>query len=462
MDVAYMVVDVISWYAQQASITDTMDQSYFLPYVQLLWPFVTTTGNVSVIESYAPSSNGTMQPFANKQGWFYVKFNLLNTVSCVFDSAPATYVAESLFNAEALNSYGYFLPNTELDVSFDMDRTPTLLPTIVSGLPICSSSQTLPSCNYYGAVNTTANSVTVSFMVSLSYPIITVADFNSKVVVDIVGNFQLLGSHNATQLLPYVVIASIVSSTLSSTVVSFEVLGTVQAKLGLSPVIVAETFAAEAATGNLSLPLLTYWYGASVTAQTVATTAISTLTSLSSSSSGSSSSANSGYPAGSEAIVFYVIVGSISSDALFAIQIQQDIALNLANITGLSIDELLPFVRVTNINGTVIVSAGARRLLQDGPHTSVSFVLLGSVSALSTASQPISATTLTAQFAQKAQQSGLQTPNSGASAPAQAVSSSDVGPSSSTGTQATNGASSGAVSMSTLMSAMCAAVALLL
>ena len=170
---------------------------------------------------------------------------------------------------------------------------------------------------------------------------------------------------------------------------------------------------------------------------------ISNVTTSSSTGSLSSSPVTVTYPAGSITIEFYVIVSSISDDALFAVLIEQDIALNLANITGLPQAELQPFIVVTNINGTAVVNAGFRRLLQSqGPHTSISFVLLASVSSLSTASVTISASSVDHAFSQKAQQGALQTPNSGASAPAQTVSSSAVAASSSSSSTGSSSSSS--------------------
>ena len=478
LDVAWMFAELLDTFGI-ASSYEVLNTAQFVPYVQLVWPFVNSSGGVSVVESYSATTNKSVQPLANRNDYFFVKFNLLNTVSCVFDGAEATTVAEILFNPETFNAYGsIYTPITHLTIIFGEEYLPVLQPVVLSGAPLCTDSQTLPSCSYIGYTNTTANSVVATFVMSLGYPIITVADFNSRLQADIVGNFQLLGKNSADALIPYVLITSINSATLSSTVVQFEVLGSVSA-LGLSAVVVVETFAAQAAMGNLSLPSVGFYYTATVPAQAVSTTVVggaSIGTSGSSSSSGSAvPSGSSGYPAGSVAIVFYVVIESITE--LFAIEIQEDIALNLATIAGIgatSDELLLPFVVVTNINGTAISPLGQRRLLQaatTGSQATVSFVLLGSVSGLGSVSANISASALSQGFANKAQQGTLQTPASGASAPAQNVSTSAVGggmsssSSSTGGVQATgtNGAAVGsAVSVATLLVAVVVALALLL
>ena len=476
MDVAWLIAESINAFLSmqqtvQASFsTETIVAGLFLPYVQLVSPSVNVTAGVSVVQAYSPTSmNNTVQPFANRSvdNYFYVTFNLLSNVSCIVGGAPVPEVLQVVLNQMIfanVTDYTYMLytPNAQLNVNIDENHNTTATDTVLSGLPLCPDTAPFPSCSYMAAANTSAGTVVVVFTLSLAYPILDVADFNSWLAADIVLNFQLLGGVNSTLLIPFVQISMIDSHILAATVVQFQLEGAM-ATLGVSPFIMAETFAVEAALGNLTLPNVGFWYGATAVVQGVLVNGVRTPIPTPSPSSIPSISAPSGtittgsvptgaapsgpasWPVGSQAIVFYIVVGSISSDVLFAIEIQEDIALNLANITGTSVDLLLPYVVVTNINGTVIASGGNRRLLQTGPRTSIAFVLLGSVSTLSTGSVNISASVLTNQFKQKAAQGTLQTPNSGASAPAQNVSTSPVGPqptSSSAGSASSSGSAS--------------------
>ena len=644
----------------------TVSQAAFLPYIQVVWPFLNSSNPTApVIESYSPSSNGTIQPFAVKNvAYFYVQFNLLGNVTCILNGFAADgVVGDMVHYAGLFDAAPFTTPNAMLLVGTSELQTPSTQSVSLFGLPICPQSMTRPTCSFVSNVTDSSlvsGTISVSFTLSLGFPITNGLDFAGKLQADIVTNFVLPSDVDPDEVLPYIVVVSVLSSTLSDMEASFIIQGSVSA-LGLSAANLAAAFSKQATAGNLSLPSVVYWYGASIPTQkpliavitrpgaqcqigndatvtfqatftnsTVGTATTdtfiqsiavditqllalavlnlsapgteitaSTLVSLSTSfsivwpymltvdqsqivvsyspsfngpvspfnveadwfyiqftiranatcafgglsavsvaqalfnyyqanssfvssatqllvstaslqvvqsvlsgaplcanatsnttctalpvlpisvpghsTSSSTGSSNNGisYPAGSEAIVFYVIIGSISSDTLFAAQLEADIALNLANITGLQQDQLLPFVVVTNINGTAIANIGLRRLLQaEGPHTSISFVLLATVSTLSTGSAPISASTLSQGFSKKAQQGTLATPSSGASAPAQSVSTSPVGGSSSSsssstaGSQHTNGAyaivGGSDVSALSMLVAIIAAFALLL
>ena len=649
----------------------TVNASAFLPYIQVVWPYLNNDVSPAVIESYSPAySNGTAvyQPFTNKTAIFFIKFNVLAGASCILDDFDAVGIVQETITWQFADTPVFKTPNAMLQVSLDALHKPLHQPVVLSGLPLCASTVTPPSCSFQAptsSLGVTSGTVSIAFVMSLGFPIRQTVDFNLKLKAD------LALSLNQPQLLlsPYITIVYYDSSTMDHTVVVFWLHGSVSA-LGVSADTLASYFISQAAIGNVTLPTIAYWYGVSVPTQSVsalgvadndyssstagngggqtgmeqssssagqstqcapaydatvtylatftnatqgsqyngtfitmiqqdilqqlvhaaislnasgvintvqlqssvqvvwpyqlinptdpshesivsysptldglfspfldtsawfyvkfnllhnATCLLGGLSAVSvaeayfngmtngdyvspvtqllvstsaqvqqvvlsglplcagtsavgcgasapftlSSSTGSLLTTSVGYPVGSEAIVFFVVIGTI--DASFTLHIQEDIAVNLANITGVSAELLLTFVVVTNVNGSATLNTGARRLLQSS-HVSVSFVLLGTVSALSTSNTPINASALSQGFSNKAAQGTLQTPATGASAPAQNVSTSSVGGESSSssstgGLQATgtNGAAGGsAMSVFTLLVALFAAAALLL
>ena len=651
----------IAWMLAQAADADpgtrgydfnaaTVQAAAIMPYINVVWPYL----DAASILSYSPSyHNGTVavSPFTNSSAYFYIKFNLLAGASCMLDGFPATGVVYDMLEWGLFVDTPVFVtPNAMLQVSVDALHTPITQAAVLSGLPLCPSSVNPPSCSFVAlpsTYNITSYTVAMLFTMSLEFPITQMIDMTTKLQTDLAGSFATLSANPPSSLLPYILITSVQSATLSSTLVGILLQGSVSV-LGTSAASLAEGFVAQAALGNITLPTVTYWYGAVVPVQTVVTTVVgaiggvtgvdnggsgeecapaydatvtflakfttsslvavnastfvqlieqdivmqlahaavnlsasvtvnttlleqsvsvvwpylsatngqqsivsyspswtgpaipsntpqdyfyvsfqllanatclfgglsavsvadaffngmngtfvSSATQLQFSTSGlqvqpvvlsglelctdnssvecdvlgsspvslSSSGSSSSYPIGSETIVFYVVISSIGNELTFAVHIREDIAINLANITGVSYELLLNFVVVTNISVSAVNNGtGARRLLQ-ASHVSVSFVLLGSVSSLSTASTSISASSLSQGFSNKAQQGTLATPTTGASAPAQNVSTTATGPaSSSTGYGATNGAHStmGSSTVFTSLVALTTAVALLL
>ena len=330
-DISYMLVTAINdwnWEGRLGSFQ--LDASLFSSYIQLQWPFVSSTGNQSFVGTYSPSSaNTVIQLFANKDedDYFYIKFNLLSTMACVLPIGVQTsQLPEMLFNPFNVGSYSYTTPYAQLEVLFDEGQAPSISSSVLSGMQLCPSTVSAPSCTWKRQVNSTGMASSfVSFSMSLGYSIVSVLDFNSRLTADIVRNFPLLGSHSANDVLPYITITYINSAVMSSTVVQFEVMGSINSGMGLIATVLAESFATEAGLGNLTLPNVQFYYGVSVAAQTATVTSVATgggggggpaLDSTGAfsvngdgSSSGSSSAAS--YPADSEAIVFYVIIGSL-------------------------------------------------------------------------------------------------------------------------------------------------------
>jgi hypothetical protein len=143
-----------------------------------------------------------------------------------------------------------------------------------------------------------------------------------------------------------------------------------------------------------------------------------------------------------------------------AVQVQADIAYNLANGTGINSTILEDYVVITSIGGTSLAPL-SRRLLQTG--TAVTWVLLGNITQVVS----ILPATLVSTFVSAAANGTLAAPNTGATIPAQtlitpvAVGSTPVSSSSSTGL-GDSGAFSQASSTAALLVAAVAALALLL
>ena len=170
-------------------------------------------------------------------------------------------------------------------------------------------------------------------------------------------------------------------------------------------------------------------------------------TGLASSASASAPNANSSagatsaapfltYPAGSVAAVFALIVspGVDASSPLFAANVTAALVQTVSAFSNLSTSAVRPYVRVISINGTQL---SGRRLLQVTSGVSVSFVLLGSISALN-----ISASSAINQFA-AALSAGTVLGPFGTTIPPQTLATAVVGTPASTGAAASGGSSSG-------------------
>lgn len=54
---AYMTADTVTAEEEKYGIVDvSLTANIILPYLQLIWPFVGTSGGVSVVQSYSPTS----------------------------------------------------------------------------------------------------------------------------------------------------------------------------------------------------------------------------------------------------------------------------------------------------------------------------------------------------------------------------------------------------------------------
>ena len=245
-----------------------LEASAFMPYVQVVWPFLTTAGS-PVIESYSPfSGNSTVQPFANQTGYFYIKVNVLSSLSCLLDGASAfEFLEDGLMNSEDFGGLSVNTPNAKLLFNMDEAHQPHYQFESLSGLPLCPSTATAPSCSYMAPVDYTAGGFVVTFSLSLTYPIVDSIQFNTKLQSDIAFNMLNLGTYNASQLIPYILIVDVSSSLYTNSLVQFELLGGLTVGLHMEPAYLANHFVALALAGNVSLPALSYYYGAVAPAQ---------------------------------------------------------------------------------------------------------------------------------------------------------------------------------------------------
>jgi len=487
-DIAWMLAAVAA--ANPATVGNRTDYpavqaAAILPYIGLFWPYLDYSNvNAPVLKSYSPAINNgstAYQPFTNRTAPLFLRFTLDNSASCLLNGVSAEAIVHSLFSSLFVANSTLVTTNARLQLSVDAAHSPRHQSVLLSGLPLCGPNSTVtpPSCSFEVPTATLrfpSGSTLVPFVLSLRSPIVQIVDFNTKLQADLsVCITSQLHGYEAHALAPYIAIIVVQSDKLDKTLVSFVLVGTVSA-LGLSTNSLAAAFVSQAALGNASLPTLASAYGANVSAQSVTPTygfSPNTVRCADCDSvSTASSSFSNGYPAGSELVVFYVLSDNYTADTAFALHIRQDIAVNLANLTGIAQQLLLPYVLVTDVHVTAdsgAVSSGGRRLLQ-ATHVSVSFVLLGNVSTLSTSSANTTAATLTAatlseQFSNRVEQGAMQTPNSGANVPAQTVV--DTPAESSTGYA--NGAYSSVgagsavlVSVCTLLAALATAVAVLL
>ena len=253
----------------------TVEAAAFLPYITVVWPFLNTDNpNAPMIQSYSPqidSGNGVYQPFTNKSAYFFIKFNLLSTAACILDGFTASGIVQELFESPLLVGSPFTTTNAHLQVAVDDQHMPSIQSVQLSNLSLCPSTATPPSCSFVSPLppsNFTAGTIYFTFALSLGFPIVHMIDFNLKLAADIVLNFHNLGSYQPSALLPYIVIDTVYSSVMDSTAVSFAVLGSVSS-LGFSATSLVAGFIQQVELGNVTLPQLAYWYGASALLQAV-------------------------------------------------------------------------------------------------------------------------------------------------------------------------------------------------
>ena len=143
--------------------------------------------------------------------------------------------------------------------------------------------------------------------------------------------------------------------------------------------------------------------------------------------SSSASSSTPVYAAGSVKVRFIVDVDPTANVSVLVPELRADIAHNLGGFFGLNDTAFLPYVLIVSFNGNdiTVTTPAMRRLLSTAP-APVVFVLLSTVSALSTSSAPINVSAAVSNFVQAANHSLLSTPNSGLTIPAQKATVSDA------------------------------------
>ena len=126
------------------------------------------------------------------------------------------------------------------------------------------------------------------------------------------------------------------------------------------------------------------------------------------------------YAAGSVRVRFLVDVDATANLSVLIPELRADIAHNLGGFFGLNDTAFLPYVFIVSFNGNdITVTTPAMRRLLSTVEAPVVFVLLNTISALSTSSAPINVSAAVHNFVQAANHSLLSTPNSGLTIPAQ-------------------------------------------